>query len=53
MTASTDTTKYDVAPVGNYRDALDRMAEDTQTIHQGRLIFQERLATATQQEIAN
>jgi len=32
---------------------IDRMAEVAQKIHQERLIIQERLATATQQEMAN
>jgi len=32
---------------------IDRMAEDAQKIHQERPILQERLATATQQEMAN
>jgi hypothetical protein len=32
---------------------MDRMAEDGQKIHYERLIPQERLATATQHEIAN
>jgi putative transposase len=32
---------------------IDRMAENGQNIHQDRLILQEKLATATQQEIAN
>jgi putative transposase len=32
---------------------IDRMAEDAQKIHQERPILRERLATTTQQEIAN
>jgi hypothetical protein len=32
---------------------IDRMAEDGQKIHQERTILQERLAIATQQEMAN
>ena len=32
---------------------IDRMAEDAQKIHQERPILQERLATATQQEMVN
>jgi hypothetical protein len=32
---------------------INRMAEDGQKIHQERPILQERLATATQQEVVN